>query len=233
MLVFHHFIRIAKEAAGDRNEAQPPDLKRIWTLLQVQPVELWGNDVFLRIFLKLEDAADEDMENQLAQFADYFETHIPEHWRGDQERLYCIFDQAQVLSSGPTALLGAFTSRHNAEPRPVPTPLLREADESFGEWCYLLSGTSVNEDFVELLTARASSLPKGRECITVLGTGGFDTPEEHADYIRRFVPPHLVDTLFLQLFTFRACFWTRGRYCYFFFLCRRLTYFLGDYSPLR
>lgn len=123
------------------------------------------------------------------------------------QQLYCVVDEAQ---SADAMLSGCFVSDENPETR---RSFLKPLIQSFTKPVFVIkaivSGTGLTteqlSEVVESNWASSSLFQKRHE------TGWYNTPAAQKDYMRLYIPPHLLATDSFKILLMRAWRWLRGR----------------------
>ncbi|KAK6992726.1 hypothetical protein R3P38DRAFT_2568906 [Favolaschia claudopus] len=190
LLVFRLFLQIAKE------HGLTEDLRMRWLMLQLFPCT--GTDIFEMLALHLGDFDPEQkIANTLVSIRELL-------GMGDEFHLFLVLDEGQVTAA-------KFDKAFDVEPGKY--PLLRKIidtwEKHFQDYSMscVIAGTNVPKRIFEA--------PKYADRVRwTSDTGSFDDPVRHERYLRRFLPPSLLETESGTAFLRRALAWTRGRHRY-------------------
>ncbi len=175
--------------------------RRLWVLLQVQPIEIFGRDLFLELALFLRPANRSDLHTRTRnKFKE-----LPSQLKTGS--FYCVLDEAQVITD---IRYRDFFSENVSST----CPLLREIWCSWTtifhplEMSLILSGTGLKED--EITATLSSNAFKPANYAIKRDIGAFDDPGDQANYIRMYIPADWSDMKW-QEFLKRSWAWFRGR----------------------
>ncbi|KAL1756935.1 hypothetical protein FB107DRAFT_210343 [Schizophyllum commune] len=185
--------------------------RKRWLLLQVAPYRTIRRDIF------------EDLSTNLDTFGaspKYVRRCIEDtllrirSLLGSDEPIYCVIDDAHDLDEHAYGALGSSTT-------------LREAARCWED----LDGLTLVLCGAPLDTSRFSVSSGYRICTD---TGFFDQAEDHAAYVRQYLPPEVSQSLDGKKLLHRICIWLRGRYrpTTSFILCLLATRFFSPHTVL-
>jgi hypothetical protein len=186
--------------------------RRAWVLLQVQPLKVFGEDVFHSLTMLLRHESIVDLETEIqAHYKDLknilqpFENPATEQL--EKPPIYCVVDESQLLVS---ARKGEFMSDDSV----IVRPLMRQVFLSFTEilpseqMVVIFSGTGL--DLQSLVETSASQLLKIHAYDIVRDIGAFEDRDSQARYIRRYLKVDWTKPNWIS-FLDRAWGWCRGR----------------------
>ncbi|KAK7044927.1 hypothetical protein R3P38DRAFT_2766480 [Favolaschia claudopus] len=192
LLVFRIFLETAKESGLTE------DHKKRWLMLQLSPFLGTGSDVFQMLAMELGDFSPaHEIASTLVDIQEMLGL-------GDIFHLFLVLDEGQATA---TKFDTAF------DPEPGKYPLLRKIIDSWEQhfpdssMSCVIAGTNVPK--------RIFDAPEYADRVRwTSDTGSFDDPVLHERYLRRFLPPTLLETESGTAFLRRAWAWTRGRHRY-------------------
>jgi len=175
--------------------------RRLWVLLQVQPMEIFGQDLFLNLALRLRPAS---LSELITRTRDKFKDIRPQLEDGP---FYCVLDESQLTTD---IRYRDFFSENTMFTRPLLREIWRSWTSIFHplEMSLILSGTGLKED--EITSTLSSGVFKPANYAIKRDIGGFDNPGDQAEYIRLYIPADWTDTKW-QEFLKRSWAWFRGR----------------------
>lgn len=202
LIVFEYFCSAMKRMFPSRDVNE---FKLHWLFLQLLPNEILGGDVFKSLSEMLNDAS-----------SDYYTEHITNpsgfyhRVKGELgiKNLISVLDDAQILV---TKLSGRFQSESygSFRPRPVLKPIV-ESLQKLRHTPIIVSGTCLSLQLLSEPVVWEFCTPALFPTITKLKA--FDNFEKQRNFIRRYVPEHILETESGKEFLERAWIWVRGRY---------------------
>ena len=186
--------------------------RRAWVLLQVQPLDVFGEDIFHSLTTLLRYGSIIDLETEIqAHYKDLeniLEPSInPATGKQEKAPIYCVVDESQVLIS-----TRKFISDNSITERPF---RMRQVFLSFTEilpskeMVVIFSGTSL--DYQPLVESLVYQPLKLYPYDIVRDIGGFEDRDSQARYIRRYLKVDWTQPNWIS-FLDRAWGWCRGRY---------------------
>ena len=204
---------LIQEAGKLPGGLQVKNHRRAWVLLQVQPLQVFGEDIFhsLTTLLRYESIVDLETEIQ-AHYKDLENILVPSinpaTGKLKKPPIYCVVDESQLLIS---AWKGEFISDNTV----TECPLMRQVFLSFTgilpseEMVLIFSGTAL--DYHSLVGTLASQPLKVHTYDIVRDIGAFEDRDSQARYIRRYLTVDWTQPNWIS-FLDRAWGWCRGRY---------------------
>ncbi|KAJ7217646.1 hypothetical protein B0H12DRAFT_330639 [Mycena haematopus] len=195
LLVFRMFLDIANEGGGIK-----PDHKMKWLIFQLMPRLPTYGDVFQLLLDRLSDY-DPRPGGDIPAALDGIHAHLGP----DKSHLFFVLDEAQVA---------AHKFPDGFHPVPGTLPLLRKILDTWDthvpreSFSCVVAGTDIPTRIFESDAGYAGQVRWTSD------TGAFDDRVRHGRYLRRFLPPSLLDTRLGEEFLRRAWAWTRGRHRY-------------------
>ncbi|TRM66613.1 hypothetical protein BD626DRAFT_161500 [Schizophyllum amplum] len=166
--------------------------RRRWLLLQVAPSALVRREPFRDLAFRLHDTGDGSLR--------YIERRIADtllevrSLLGPNEPIYCVVDDAQNVGEYHADRFGRSTALRE----------IARCWEKFEGLTLVLCGLPYN------LTPFRQQAERQYDLCT--DTGSFDNRDDHAAYVRRYLPPDLVESDSGRKLIDRICIWLRARY---------------------
>ena len=175
--------------------------RRLWVLLQSQPTQIFGDDLFLELSRLLRPADQLDLERRIRNTCQALSSRINP---SNRRSFYCVLDEAQITADPQSKDFFSEDRR----------PLLREVWLSWTtvlsihEMKFIVAGTGIN--FEEITRTLSSNVLKQENYEVKRDIGAFDDPEDQAAYIRLYIPADWTDMKWKE-FLKRSWAWFRGR----------------------
>ena len=205
-VLLSHFLLLGllvDEVQALEEQKQLPWLqyRRLWVLIQVQSVEIFGWDLFLDLARRLRPASHSDLQTRIRNKFEELSSQLKEG------SFYCVLDEAQVTTDKHYR---DFFSENGSSSRPLLREIWRSWTTTFNvlEMRLILAGTAIKED--EMTSTLSSNAFKPANYAVKRDIGAFNDPGDQADYIRKYIPADWTD-LKWQEFLNRSWAWFRGR----------------------
>jgi len=136
-----------------------------------------------------------------------------------QTPLFCVLDEAQHAATQHSS---SFRSDQNGAFRPILREIVKAWEgQSFGQGVFMVvAGTGISKDVVD--QAMASAIMKDSRYRWCSDTGAFDRREVQERYLRRYLPPKLLQSEAGKRLLERLWYWLHGRCVFFDSYCKRL-----------
>ncbi|CAK5267463.1 unnamed protein product [Mycena citricolor] len=185
--------------------------RRLWTILQLHPPRgPNGGDMFQSTVGRILGL---DTQYSLALTRDKLETLRSSLGLGLYDRLFCVVDESQTAVA---TLEHAFMSHEaSAGIKPTPRPVFRElcavllAPEH--ELAVIFTGTALARVLLDAIIA-SKFLKLENDYRPITHFGAFSKPEDHIDYVKKYIPTDLLSTTSFKALLGRIVYWLRGRY---------------------
>jgi hypothetical protein len=219
-LLLARFLLLAllvEEARKLPGGLQQKEHRRLWVLLQIQPIALFERqlfeiDIFTDLTTILQSADLSDCKGRIVKlnlslYPILEEVRNPATGQNTVLPFFCIFDEVQL-----TVLerFGEFVSEDNKTPRPILREIWLTLNEVLQpeQMRIVLSGTGIKlQALRDMLLSDACKLHKYKVKWDV---GAFEDPEIQAEYIKHYIPACWSDPTWSE-FLDRAWGWCRGR----------------------
>ena len=195
---------LVEEVERNRRRLSSLQNRRLWVLLQAQPRQIFGADLFLELAQLLRPADQSDLVTRIHNKCQALSSQLNS---SNRRSFYCILDEAQITAD-PRHM--DFFSEDGLSRR----PLLREiwlswtSVLSIHDMKFIVSGTGIN--YKEIMRTLSSDVLKQQNYEVKLDIGAFDDPKDQAAYIRLYIPADWMDMKWKE-FLKRSWAWFRGR----------------------
>ncbi|TFK35170.1 hypothetical protein BDQ12DRAFT_325383 [Crucibulum laeve] len=198
--------------------------KERWLLLQLQPSfvhpQVW--DIFDELSCKLACASDSYVNSRTkmllsrvralctASSPSLSPISIPLSTSDtSQTPLFCVLDEAQYAATQHTL---SFRSDQHGAHRPILREIVRAWEgQSFGQGVFMVvAGTGISKDVVD--QAMASAIMKDSRYRWCSNTGAFDDVRIQRQYMQKYLPRKVVDSVTGSRLLERAWYWLHGRH---------------------
>jgi hypothetical protein len=208
-LLLQFLVGEANKCGGVR----PANHRLLWVLLQAQPIEMLGRDVFAELAEALRKLSTEDLKKWIkksySELRDiiFEDVHDPSTGQFRRRPLYCFVDEVQVTT---TDRVGEFWGDDKKTRRPLLRPIWSTLTGVLEptEMLVILSGTAI--DARSLQDVLQSSLFKPYRHKIWRDIGAFDDADAQKQYIERYLLPGEQLEVWKD-FLARAWGWCRGR----------------------
>lgn len=228
LMIFNLFAETMINDVKTKSELDVVDshvYKARWLLLQLQPSfvhpQVW--DVFDELSCKLSNASDSYINTTTKMLLSTVRSHLSvvDH-PGDlitvsqmstaetaQTPLFCVLDEAQYAATQHNS---SFRSDQNGSHRPILREIVKAWEgQSFGQGVFMIvAGTGISKDVVD--QAMASAIMKDSRYRWCSDTGAFDFQHVQTNYLRKYLPPNLLQTEAGVRLLERVWYWLHGRY---------------------
>jgi hypothetical protein len=214
LLARFYLLRLfVEEARKLRDGLDMKNHRRAWVLSQVQPFNIFQEDIFRTLYRALRTANTTDLREEIqALYLDVADilgdVTNPVTGMPQISPLYCVVDESQLLT---TARMGEFCSDDGLSER----SLMREVYTSLSEallveqMLLIFSGTGI--DLQALMASVATSALKSYKYVIKQEIGAFDNRAQQAEYIKRYIGVDWKEPSW-KAFLDRAWNWCCGRY---------------------
>jgi hypothetical protein len=175
-------------------------------LLQVMPLELVGWDIF---------AGRTRLLGYHSDFTAEIEHELQMIRRHLKMELFCVIDEAQMLSTAKHAFLQCFcTTGMDGTPilsslRPVFRQLISKWKDPLPRT--IISGTGVSIEIIENVLGSVVAKETGRTSETITDVGAFNDDQGHRSYMESYLPDHLLKSDSGKGLVSRVGYWLHGR----------------------
>ena len=197
---------LVEEVQRIRKHVSSLPYRRLWVLLQVQPIRIFGTgvvDPFLELAQLLRPANVSDLQARIRKKCQV----LFSQFNLAPQLFHCVLDEAQFTAN---TRCKDFFSEDGLSRR----PLLREIWRSWTtvlsayQMSLIVSGTGIN--YAEIMTTLSSNIFKEEDYAVKRDVGAFDDPHNQAEYIRLYIPADWTDVTWEE-FLKRSWAWFRGR----------------------
>src|SRR5260221_3019736 len=173
----------------ERNGRQVSSLqnRRLWVLLQAQPRQIFGADLFLELAQLLRLADQFDLEGRIRNKCQALSSRLNP---SNQQSFYCVLDEAQITAD-PRHM--DFFSEDGSSQHPLLTEIWLSWTKvlSIHEMKFIAAGTGIN--YEEIMRTLSSGVFKQQNYEVKRDIGAFDDPKDQAAYIRLYIPADWTD----------------------------------------
>ena len=204
--ILHIFLNIASTNNITEN------LQERWMFLQVAPAALVNEDFFAQRTRMLGHHSDftAEIEKEIIFIQQYLM-----HLNSDQAKLFCVVDEAQVLTAGERAFVECFCAS-DVKGMPIldgPRPILRQLVSNWEAPLHnmVISGTGVSMKDIEIVLGSLVAKEAGRTSETITEVGAFNDDDSHRVYMESYLPTKFLDTPSGKELVSRVGYWLHGR----------------------
>ena len=199
-ICFRVFLQCAAAMRGGITE----DHKGRWLLIQVAPLTLFAQDIFLSFTKLLGRASKGYLETAIE-----VESLVIERLLAPPSTLFCVLDEAQIPANKFSDCFLSDTEPGQGQ------PILREIVRTWRLRLpnLIVTGTGVSIQGAETVISSAVAT-EGTHGPLVTETGGFDDGVGQRAYLERYLPPGFLDTPLGKEIESRAGYWLRGRFVF-------------------
>ncbi|CAK5283222.1 unnamed protein product [Mycena citricolor] len=184
--------------------------RRLWTILQLHPPHgPNGGDVFQSTLERILGLDDEYLKTLTRAKLHTLHSSLK---IGLNERLFCVVDESQTAI---TTLEHAFMSHDPEDIQITARPVLRELGVVLlareNNLAVVFTGTALARVLLDAILA-SKFLKLGNDYRPITHFGAFSKPEDHIDYVKKYIPSDLLATRSFKALFDRIVYWLRGRY---------------------
>ncbi|KAG8806438.1 hypothetical protein FRC17_004991 [Serendipita sp. 399] len=198
VLALRLFLKHVSQMEGGIQEEH----KRRWLLLQLASPYFTGYDLLSVVSVFFQGAFAGDLNAAITEELAQIQTMLG----GPRFRLFTVIDEAQGIAN---TYMDFFRSEVKPDkPRPILSEILTL-------WLipsmnYIISGTGLSQKLLEdTLSSRVGKIVVQE---TVHDLGAFDRGVPHVEYLKRYFPPRILESLKWEPFLSRLLYWLCGRY---------------------